>query len=91
MRTTSSFALLIFIAILGVGVALTYGMYGTSTTGESISIVAGAVVVALVVAYAIRVANQWDKAVVLRLGRFHALNGPGLFFIIPIVDPLCVT
>ena len=34
----------------------------------------------------IRVANQWDKAVVLRLGRFHALNGPGLFFIIPVID-----
>ena len=49
-------------------------------------IVAGAFVVALVVAYSIRVANQWDKAVVLRLGRFHALNGPGLFFIIPVID-----
>jgi regulator of protease activity HflC (stomatin/prohibitin superfamily) len=77
---------LIFIAILGVGVALAYGMYGPSTIGESIWTVAGAFVVALVVAFAIRVANQWDKAVVLRLGRFHALNGPGLFFIIPIID-----
>jgi regulator of protease activity HflC (stomatin/prohibitin superfamily) len=77
---------LIFIAILGVGVALAYGMYGTLTNAESIAIVAGAFIVALVVAYSIRVANQWDKAVVLRLGRFHALNGPGLFFIIPIID-----
>ena len=32
MRTTNSFALLIFIAILGVGVALAYGMYVTSTS-----------------------------------------------------------
>ena len=86
MRTTNSFALLIFIAILGVGVALAYGMYVTSTSWESIWIVVGAFVVALVVASAIRVANQWDKAVVLRLGRFHALNGPGLFFIIPVID-----
>jgi len=86
MRTTNSFAILIFIAILGVGVALAYGMYGTLTNAESIAIVAGAFIVALVVAYSIRVANQWDKAVVLRLGRFHALNGPGLFFIIPIID-----
>ncbi len=84
MRTTNSFATLIFFAILGVGVALGYGMYGTSTNG--IWIVAGAFVVALVIAYSIRVANQWDKAVVLRLGRFHALNGPGLFFIIPVID-----
>ena len=86
MRTTNSFALLIFIAILGVGVALAYGMYVTSTSWESIWIVVGAFVVALVVASAIRVANQWDKAVVLRLGRFYALDGPGLFFIIPVID-----
>ncbi len=86
MRTTNSFALLIFIAILGVGVALAYAMHGTSTNWESIWIVGGAFVVALVVASGIRVANQWDKAVVLRLGRFRALKGPGLFFIIPIID-----
>ncbi len=86
MRTTNSFALLIFVAILGVGVALAYGTYGISTTGENIWIAAGAFVVALIVAYGIRVANQWDRAVVLRLGRFHALKGPGLFFIIPVID-----
>jgi hypothetical protein len=37
-----------------------------------------AFVIGLVVSYGIRVANQWDKAVVLRLGRFRALKGPGL-------------
>jgi regulator of protease activity HflC (stomatin/prohibitin superfamily) len=86
MRTTNSFALLIFIAILGVGVALAYAMYGTSTNWGSIWIIAGAFVIGLVVSYGIRVANQWDKAVVLRLGRFRALKGPGLFFIIPVID-----
>jgi regulator of protease activity HflC (stomatin/prohibitin superfamily) len=35
---------------------------------------------------AIRIANQWQRVVVLRLGRFHALRGPGLFFVIPFVD-----
>lgn len=33
-----------------------------------------------------RVANQWEKAVVLRLGRFYSLKGPGLFWIIPLID-----
>lgn len=33
-----------------------------------------------------RVANQWEKAVVLRLGRFLGLKGPGLFWIIPLFD-----
>jgi regulator of protease activity HflC (stomatin/prohibitin superfamily) len=36
--------------------------------------------------FAIKVARQWEKAVVLRLGRFHGLKGPGLFWIVPIID-----
>jgi regulator of protease activity HflC (stomatin/prohibitin superfamily) len=35
---------------------------------------------------ALKVAKQWERAVVLRLGRFHRLKGPGMFFIIPIVE-----
>jgi regulator of protease activity HflC (stomatin/prohibitin superfamily) len=44
------------------------------------------VVAAALLAAAIKIASQWERAVVLRLGRFRALNGPGLFFIIPIAD-----
>lgn len=36
--------------------------------------------------FAIKVASQWEKVIVLRLGRFHGLKGPGLFWLIPIVD-----
>ncbi len=36
--------------------------------------------------FAIKIADQWEKAVVLRFGRFRGLKGPGLFWIIPIVD-----
>jgi regulator of protease activity HflC (stomatin/prohibitin superfamily) len=35
-----------------------------------------------------KIASQWEKAVVLRLGRFHKLAGPGLFFLVPFVDTL---
>ena len=38
--------------------------------------------------FALKVASQWEKAVVLRLGKFHALRGPGVFWIIPIVDTI---
>ncbi len=38
--------------------------------------------------FAIRVANQWEKAVVLRLGKFQGLKGPGLFFITPILESI---
>jgi len=36
--------------------------------------------------FAIKVASQWEKVIVLRLGKFHGLKGPGLFWLIPIVD-----
>lgn len=36
--------------------------------------------------FAIKVASQWDKAVVLRFGKFQGLKGPGFFWIVPIVD-----
>lgn len=35
-------------------------------------------------------ANQWEKAVVLRLGRLHAIRGPGLFFVLPFIDEVAV-
>lgn len=35
---------------------------------------------------ALKVANQWDKAIVLRLGKFLGLKGPGMFWIIPLID-----
>lgn len=38
--------------------------------------------------FAIKVASQWEKAVVLRLGKFHGLKGPGAFWIVPIIDTI---
>jgi len=40
------------------------------------------------VMFALKVASQWEKAVVLRLGKFYGLRGPGLFWIIPIIDSI---
>ncbi len=36
--------------------------------------------------FSIKVASQWQKAAVLRLGRYVGLRGPGIFFIIPVID-----
>ena len=43
-------------------------------------------IIAIVIAGAFKVADQWEKAVVLRLGKYFGLRGPGPFLIIPIVD-----
>ncbi len=52
-------------------------------------IVPTGIILACFVATAIRVVNQWEKAVVLRMGKYKGLGGPGYFFIIPIVDRIC--
>ena len=45
-----------------------------------------AVVVLFILARGIRMTQEWRRAVVLRLGRFHSVKGPGVYFIIPLVD-----
>jgi regulator of protease activity HflC (stomatin/prohibitin superfamily) len=86
MRKSSSFATLIFIVIFGIGIGVTYAMYNASANLQTVWIGVIAFFVALFVSLAIKVADQWDKAVILRLGKFRSLQGPGLFFIIPVID-----
>jgi regulator of protease activity HflC (stomatin/prohibitin superfamily) len=88
MRTASSFAILVFIVIVGIGGGLAFAAYRDTAPTESVCIGAIAFVIALVASLSIRVADQWDRAVVLRLGQFHSLKGPGLFFIIPVIDAI---
>ena len=38
--------------------------------------------------FAVKVVDQWEKVAVLRFGKYRGLRGPGLFFIIPIVETL---
>lgn len=38
--------------------------------------------------FSIRVVRQWEKVAVLRFGRFHRLQGPGLFMLVPVIDTL---
>jgi regulator of protease activity HflC (stomatin/prohibitin superfamily) len=85
----SLFSTLIFFLIVGIGaaVALSLHHFGVAPIGL-IAVCVVAVVVAALVAAAIRVAPAWDRALVLRLGKFRALKGPGLFGIIPILDTI---
>ncbi len=52
----------------------------------AVPFVAVAVVVLFLLLRTVRVMQEWNRAVVLRLGRFRGLKGPGLFFVIPLVD-----
>ncbi len=46
--------------------------------------------IGLYLLFAIKVADQWEKAVVLRFGRFTGLRGPGVFWVIPVIDRIPV-
>ncbi len=48
------------------------------------------VALGIVSAYSVKIAKQWEKAVVLRLGRLQGIKGPGPFMIVPLVDQVAV-
>jgi regulator of protease activity HflC (stomatin/prohibitin superfamily) len=89
MARTSSFPALLFFVVLAVGLAVAavpYALFGAAAV--SAVLVVGAVLVAAIVGSAVKVAAPWDRAIVLRLGRFRALRGPGVFGLIPIIDTI---
>jgi regulator of protease activity HflC (stomatin/prohibitin superfamily) len=72
-------AVAIFLVVAGAG------LVATLQTNNPYWVVAG-VLLGFAAAQSPRVAQQWERAVVLRLGRFIGLQGPGLFWIVPFVD-----
>ncbi|HEX3938993.1 MAG TPA: slipin family protein [Xanthobacteraceae bacterium] len=66
------------IACLAIGVAL--GAIGHLYAGIAV------VVVAVVISAALKMANTWEKFVILRAGKLRGVKGPGLFLIIPVID-----
>ncbi len=77
----------VFVIILAIGLGVGYVLYSaTASVGAGAGLAGGAFLVALVGSASLQVANQWERAAVLRLGHFRALRGPGAFLIIPVVD-----
>ena len=51
--------------------------------------ISAAVLAALLLAFCLRKAYEWERVIVLRLGKFHRVRGPGLYFLIPFIDHVC--
>jgi regulator of protease activity HflC (stomatin/prohibitin superfamily) len=65
--------------------AVMLGLVGWNATGNPAPLIVMALV-GLVLMPAPRIAQQWERAVVLRFGRFIGLRGPGLFWVVPFMD-----
>ncbi len=78
-RIVSEIGILAFVAFLLAG-GITAGVTGSPVP------VAVCFPLALYFLFSLKVARQWERAVVLRFGKFQGLKGPGLFPIIPVVD-----
>jgi regulator of protease activity HflC (stomatin/prohibitin superfamily) len=84
-KQTNPVSTTVFLIILGLGIL------GSALTGQLASrsvpwIMLASLVPAVYVLFALKIANQWEKAVVLRFGKFQWMAGPGMFWIFPIVD-----
>ena len=78
VMVTVVLALAAFLAVL----ALWYVVAG----GLSLVGIAVALVVGLGVLSSVHVCLEWERAVIMRLGRFNRLAGPGIFFSIPLIE-----
>ena len=77
--------LAVFLVLFAISIGLAIYL-GQTSVGWGIFVgITGAIVSALVAA-SIKVANQWERGLVLRLGEFQSIRGPGLFFVVPIID-----
>ena len=66
---------------------LALGALSTLLTWSPVGVIIG-LLLGLLLAQSPKIARQWERAVVLRLGKYAGLRGPGLFWIVPFVDSI---
>jgi len=75
----------IFMLVCAVGAILMDSKVSDGWIGVWVTIT---MLIGIYILFALKVASQWEKAVILRLGKFRKLAGPGMFWIIPIIDTI---
>jgi regulator of protease activity HflC (stomatin/prohibitin superfamily) len=88
-RSASSPAGIISILFFALAAGLFYWATISATT-ELYGAAGVFILIGLLTPLSMQMANQWEKAVVLRLGRLRGVKGPGIFFIVPFVDSVTV-
>jgi len=81
---SNSFSNPVSITVLLILLATSGGLYLLQLIGIPVLIIL--VIISILIGSSIQIADQWEKAIVLRMGKYYGLRGPGLFFVIPIID-----
>ncbi len=76
---------LVFVVLLVIGAALALAI-GLGSPAAAVLFSVAWLVADIVAASSIKLAAQWEQALVFRLGKYHSIRGPGLFVIVPLVD-----
>jgi regulator of protease activity HflC (stomatin/prohibitin superfamily) len=82
-------ALWAIVALASVPLEILYERGGMRADAK-VGIVIAVNLVGLYLLFATKIADQWEKAVLLRLGKFRGLRGPGLFWVIPVIDRVAI-
>lgn len=89
LRGPSGLAWFVFAVLLIADVLLTVVLDNAGVDPVWIGVLFAVLLIAAIyLLNALQVARQWEKAVVLRFGRFRGLRGPGMFWIVPVADTL---
>ncbi len=81
---TGNYSNPVSVTVVIILLAITGWLYYTQVIGTPAGV--AFVIASFLIGSAIKIADQWEKAVVLRMGKYSGLKGPGLFLIIPIID-----
>jgi regulator of protease activity HflC (stomatin/prohibitin superfamily) len=82
MKTNFSNGVSVTVLIILLGISA--GLYALGMIGTPVLV--ALLILSALLASSIQIADQWEKAIVLRMGKYHALRGPGLFLIVPVID-----
>jgi len=93
MKPDFSLILLQLVILIVASSALTAVFLKTSAPGntEDICVYTAVFIAVFILTFCIRKNNEWERAIVLRFGKFQKVRGPGLFFLLPVADRVAQT
>src|SRR5215469_15333547 len=88
-RRKPDYTLLLMRLIILTIIAFLFFNFIPNLTGWLLVVVYAAVLAALLLVFSVRKVYEWERVVILRLGKFHRVRGPGLYFLVPLIDHVC--